>query len=378
MDDSGAAPLPVGPPFRLLPFHGLRLRPARVGNPAAARWFGRSHRDLARRLQRWERTGDVRRDPVPALHVHEYTSEGLTVRGVVGALDLSRRVRPDAAHVVMPHEATHPEQVRELAARMRQTGLNPAPILLVHRGGGRVAERLSGVLAAGADEAYRDRSQQEHRLWTITDPGLTDDVGALLADAVTLIADGHHRYAAYLALQAALPGTGWDRGLVMVVDQDDTPLHLGAIHRHLRGVDGAQLAQAVALAGGSSRPGSRAGALAALSHDTVVSWDGRSWFTHTLPVPGDDLAVCRLHASVVPRLTPAPAGISYHHDVQGALDATRHGGTTVLLPAAEIDVVLAHGRRGGLLPEKATSFQPKPSLGVLMRAPADDEGGGRG
>jgi hypothetical protein len=378
MDDTGVASLPVAPPFRLLPFHGLRLSPTRVGDPAAARWFGRSHRDLARRLQRWERTGDVRRDAVAALHVHEYTSAGLTVRGVVGALDLSRRALPDAPHVVMPHEATHPEQVDELAARMRQTGLNPAPILLVHRGGGRVAERLSGVVAHGADEAYRDRSQQEHRLWTVADPDLIDEVGALLTDAVTLIADGHHRYAAYLELQAALPGTGWDHGLAMVVDQDDTPLHLGAIHRHLNGVDGSRLAAAVALAGGDSRRTDRAGALAALSHDTMVSWDGAAWRTHTLPVPPDDLAVCRLHGSVIPRLTPAPGGISYHHHVQGALDATRHGGTAVLLPAAELDILLAHGRRGGLLPEKATSFQPKPSLGVLMRAPGDDEGDARG
>ena len=50
-----------------------------------------------------------------------------------------------------------------------------------------------------------------------------------------LLADGHHRYAAYLQLQQANPGTPWDRGLAMLVDQDDTPLFLGAIHRTLPG-----------------------------------------------------------------------------------------------------------------------------------------------
>ena len=40
----------------------------------------------------------------------------------------------------------------------------------------------------------------------------------------------------------------------------------------------------------------------------------------------------------------------------------------MLLPAPEFDQVRDLIRAGGLLPEKATSFQPKPSLGVLMRS----------
>ena len=38
---------------------------------------------------------------------------------------------------------------------------------------------------------------------------------------------------AYLELQQRHPGTAADRGLAMLVDQDDTPLFLGAIHRTL-------------------------------------------------------------------------------------------------------------------------------------------------
>jgi len=42
-------------------------------------------------------------------------------------------------------------------------------------------------------------------------------------------------------------------------------------------------------------------------------------------------------------------------------------GQVELLPAVDLDVVTDVVRAGGLLPEKATSFQPKPSLGSFIR-----------
>ena len=56
------------------------------------------------------------------------------MRGLVGALAMSRRTAARADRAVWPHEAIHPAQADELADRMHQMGLNPAPILLVHQG----------------------------------------------------------------------------------------------------------------------------------------------------------------------------------------------------------------------------------------------------
>ena len=53
-----------------------------------------------------------------------------------------------------------------------------------------------------------------HRLWAVTDPAEQAAIAADLASHQALIADGHHRYAAYLQLQArkrtagAGPGPG--------------------------------------------------------------------------------------------------------------------------------------------------------------------------
>src|SRR5688500_15731011 len=133
--DSRAVVTPpyVGRPLRLEPFHALRLNPRRVGDPAARRLFARPYRAVAARLSQWQERGQLRRDDEPALWLHEYTEAGMTVRGLVGALDVSHRASSPGDRAVLPHEGIHPAQADSLADRMTQLALNPAPILLVHR-----------------------------------------------------------------------------------------------------------------------------------------------------------------------------------------------------------------------------------------------------
>ena len=55
-----------------------------------------------------------------------------------------------------------------------------------------------------------------------------------------------------------------------------------------------------------------------------------------------------------------------------ALEQVRPGKVTAaLLPAVDLDLIFDVVGAGGLLPQKATSFQPKPSLGSFSR-PLDE------
>ncbi len=67
-------------------------------------------------------------------------------------------------------------------------------------------------------------------------------------------------------------------------------------------------------------------------------------------------------------LARRPSKVGYAHALSRALDEVKPGKVTAaLLPAVELDLVVDVVRAGGLLPEKATSFQPKPSLGSFIR-----------
>lgn len=364
-------PPSVAGPLRLEPFRGLMLAPSRVGDPSSARAFARPYRDVTKRVDRWERQGRILRDREPAVYLHEYTAGGITVRGIVGALDLSRRADTLEERVILPHEGLHPVQASELAARMTQMALNPAPILLVHRGPQAARDLLGEVTAAAPDHDFTDRSMQHHRVWAIRDTGQLDRLAEALASSRALIADGHHRYAAYLRMQQEHPGGATDRGLAMLVDQDDTPLFLGAIHRVLVGTAFVDISAAAAPLG-TYRTVSATEAVAALGPDTLVLTDGTAWGTLTL-ADDDRAAVEVLHERLVPALPRQPRRVAYHHSVDTTLtDLARSPAVAVLMPAPDYDVVRRILAADRLLPEKATSFQPKPSLGVLMRSLLDE------
>lgn len=370
---SGAAGTPTAAagPFRLRPFRGIVLAPHRVGDPASARAFARPYRDVPQRLDRWERQGHLTRDVQPALYLHEYTSGGLTVRGLVGALDISRRSADPEDRVVLPHEGVHDTQARELADRMGEMELNPAPILLVHRGPSRVRALVHDVMSAAPDQDFHDGAQRHNRLWAIRDVRLAAELEEHLAQARPLIADGHHRYAAYLRLQQERPGSSADAGLAMLVDQDDSPLFLGAIHRTLSQT---RLSEVRTAAAGLAEfvPASQAAAMATLGPTTLAVTDGREWARLELHLPGHRAAVEVLHDDLLPRIPGRVRTVGYHHTVEDTLDrVSERRRVAVLMPAPDFDLVdrIVTARR--LLPEKATSFQPKPSVGVLMRSLLD-------
>ncbi|CAM3749981.1 DUF1015 family protein [Nocardioides zeicaulis] len=371
MDVAGTVPPYVGRPFRLQPFTAVMLAPARVGDPASARALARPYRDVAARLTRWIDGGRATSDDSPALYLHEYTVGGLTVRGLVGALDVSHRAHAPADRAVWPHEAIHPDQAGELAARMHQMALNPAPILLVHHGSARLRAVVGEVATREPDWRYLDRTGQRQRIWALREPALLEQVADLLAGATCLIADGHHRYAAYLRLQEQNPGTGWDAGLAMLVDQDDTPLFLGAIHRTLTGPSLDDLVAAATAAGAAVRVEGRVDALRVLDSRHLVLTDGSAWLTVSPVDLEHRAAVAWLHEDVLPRLPVPPERVEHHHSADEALALASPSSPAVLLPSPDFAQVKDLVEAGGLLPEKATSFQPKPSLGVLMRPVSD-------
>lgn len=366
------APPYVAGPLRLEPFRALMLAPGRVGDPGSARAFARPFRKVTQRLRSWEQQGRIVRDPDPAVHVHEYSVGGMTVRGLVGALDLSHRTDDPGRRVVMPHEGIHPFQVRELAERMTQMHLNPAPILLVHRGPAAVRDLLDRVTARSPDHEFTDRATAHHRLWAIREPAELSALAEGLAGARAMVADGHHRYAAYLRMQEQQPGGPADRGLAMLVDQDDTPLFMGAIHRVLPGVTLPQVAEAAA-AVGDLHPVDEARAIAALGPAALAVTDGLAWASLELHDLAGRAEVEVLHEVLVPALPGRVHRIDYLHSVEEAVGhLAGNPGVAVLMPAPDFDAVRRILAADRLLPEKATSFQPKPSLGVLMRSLLDE------
>jgi len=395
-------------PFTLRPFRGLRFDPATVGDLGSvisppydvldadtvrdleaanrhnvvrlilSRRFERPYLAVRERLQLWRTRSYLRPDAVPALYLYEYTVGDVRVRGLVGLVGL----RQESERVVLPHEDVMPGPVDDRAVLMRTTGTNLEPILLVHEGTQRLRDLIGR--AAGepttADFVALDRSR--HRLWLLTDEALLAAVADELAGTRALIADGHHRYAAYLRLQGELrdgatPGDAspWDHGLALLVDQHDHPLQVGPIHRSVAALTLADLADVCgdgsdALARASDREAAfetRAVRAADPATAAFVVSDGRSWAVLTTERRHDvDAAV--LHEQLFPLWGVAEEQVGYHHSLDQALQTTtRQPGIVVAVHPPTVAEVMDVAARGVRMPRKSTSFAPKPAMGVVMR-----------
>ena len=362
---------------------------------------GSPYQDAAADLERWLADGILTVDPSPALYLYEQADDRQVIqRGLIGALGLV----PYAAGIVQPHENVMPGPVAGRRQLMEATQANLEPIFLLYHGENGVATKLVDAVADGqvplAEASTADGLR--HRLWAITDPAELAAIAADLAPRTALIADGHHRYAAYLELQRRRRQTGdgsgpWDDGLALLVDSTAYPPRVGAIHRVVDGVvpeTAARLASSAftvrELAGGT---GDVPAALADLDGACgrgmafLLAGRGRAWLL-TDPDPALlRAAVSDEPASLWQRLGGAVMvdllfgrlwGIqddercvrAFHDGAEAirAADAGTGGAAMAVLccpmSADQVYEVAALGRR---VPRKSTSFGPKPRTGMVMR-----------
>jgi uncharacterized protein (DUF1015 family) len=362
-----------------------------VGEPAER--YGRARETL----RAWRGAGVLVTDGTPSLYVYEQKGHGVVQRGLIGAVGL----RAEAAGVVLPHEDVFPGPVRDRMRLMGTTAANLEPIFLVYDGGGTSSRLVDAI--AGTDEPVLELDTDDglaHRLWRVPDPSTHADIAADLKGRQALIADGHHRYATYRALQAwhraAGHGPGpWDYGLALLVDSAHYPPRLGAIHRVLPGLP---LATAVERAKSAFRVAELSGSLTA-ALDALAAAEGTAFVLgdagrRYLLTDPDPVALARamppersetwrrldtavLHQLLIRRIwgiTEDERSVEIvHHDAAAALArAARSAGTAVVMNPLLVSDVLAVAARGERVPRKSTSFGPKPRTGVLLRLFAPD------
>jgi uncharacterized protein (DUF1015 family) len=308
----------------------------------------------ARRLSTWQREGVVIQDGRPALYVYEQQFQGAVLCGLVGALALD-----PARRVVLPHEDVMPQWVDEL---MEATDADLEPILLAYNGG-QVASDAVDEARAGEPWLVADTENgAHHRIWRIDDQELLTKIAEELATHEALIADGHHRYAAYLERNRREPDRdGTDVGLAMLVDNDRHPLTLDPIHRVVPGLT-LDLVSSRTPSGWQVLPGRVEGV-----PDRIAITDGTSWVTLQSTEGQVTPTVALLHRELLPAWGVPADEITFHHALADAVALAGPEQAAVVLVAPRMDQVLRSAVRGVVLPQKATSFGPKPRVGLLFR-----------
>ena len=385
-------------------------------------------------LREWLSAGVLIRDRMAALYIYEQRLPGLAglpghddssclQRGIIGLV----RLGSPAAAGILPHENVMPGLVAGRRELMAATQANLEPIFLIYDGGvfpdatdtaematatevmDRVADERAPLVSITTEDGIT------HRLWRLGDPGEQAAIAADLSGRRALIADGHHRYAAYLELQAEMRASGlgtgpWDYGLAFLVDSAAYPPRLGAIHRVLPGLPpdrAAELAKAAFtvqdLPAGLGLDGALERLAAAGREGPAFLLAGGPVFrllSHPDPVQlaasmpeGTSAPWQKLAASVMQQLllgrvwgvTDSERDVLIDHDAadavlavsgdatatdiaeRGAGAALAAGGTAVICNPASFEAVIGIAAEGERVPRKSTSFGPKPRTGLVLR-----------
>jgi uncharacterized protein (DUF1015 family) len=306
-----------------------------------------------------------------------------------------------------------PGLVADRKALMAATRANLEPIFLIYDGEG--AGTQSDEAAPTATEIIDHVAAEhtpivsittedgvKHRLWRLGHPDEQDAILADLTGRRALIADGHHRYAAYLDLQADKRASGlgagpWDYGLAFLVDSGAYPPRLGPIHRVLPGLPperAAELAKAAFTVQDLPAARGLAGALECLA---AAGREGTAFLLAGGPaeapgfwllsqpdpvqvaasMPADASASWRcLDASVMQQLligrlwgiTDSERDVLINHDAADAVRAAAStGATAVICNPPSFDAVIKIAAQGERVPRKSTSFGPKPRTGLVLR-----------
>ncbi len=326
---------------------------------------------------RWQAEGTIVAEKEPSLYPYRMTdSSGRTTTGVIGALGLAE---PGEESDILPHEQTLPKPKSDRLDLLRATRANLSPIWGLSMAPG-VTATFDPTDDEPVAEAYDDDGVR-HQIWALSDPDAVAAVGAGVASAPVVLADGHHRYETARAYQAecrsANGGVAGPHDLVMalVVELSENQLTVGAIHRTVSGLpDGFDLVGALAQWFDVVRAGAAddrtLGALADSNSLALVSGD-RAYLLlphfETQEEVGNDLD----SALIATVLSALPAHeVMHRHSVGEALEALREGegqAAFLLRPVTvkQIDEWANERRR---MPPKTTYFSPKPRTGMVFRS----------
>jgi len=188
-------------------------------------------------LERWKDDGTIVQDDsrtVWALEQDYTDPDGnrRTRRGFLARIAVTEY----GPGLVRPHERTQPGPKEDRLRLTRATRHNLSPIFVLHPG--TVWDRLQPHLIGEPWGEVTDPDGTVHRVWRIADPSVHEAVGAALADAELLIADGHHRYETARTYADEVGGDGGHRyTLACLVSLEDPGLTVFATHRLLRDLD---------------------------------------------------------------------------------------------------------------------------------------------
>jgi len=302
----------------------------------------------------------------PSLYVYRQSTPHGEHVGVV--CDITPQAFLDGR--VLGHESVQPDRVEGLARYLATKPQRVELVSTLHRAGPLLRATLALTPQRPPDRDVAGPDGARHAVWRLPRGRRTDQLCRELGAATHYIADGHHRVAAGLRLWAR-SGRDSRRGVLCVAYPLDG-LRLASFDRRVVGPVDPALVGRLLRASFEVRPAVDAGD--ALASGIAVNLD-RRWYAASYSGPrppgSAGLDISLLHDRVLDRLPPGTAVEQTRSPIEVLRAACEaDGGALFVLPAPQLDALLAIADAREVVPAKSTFFSPKPGSGIFLRDPA--------
>jgi uncharacterized protein (DUF1015 family) len=374
----------------------------------------------AQHLQTWLHEGVLRQDALPAMYLcaEEYLLPDGSRRERQGLIALCR-LEPYERGIVLPHEETSPVP-KEMLFDLRSTvKANLSQIFALYADDtGKLQALLATQRRQAARLTFRDQDSMLHRVWSVSEPSLLEQIRQIVADSWALIADGHHRYETGLAYQQMMrranpqtTGDEWFNFVMMYLTEvHDAGLTILPTHRLLQGLSPAFVKQmpvyladtceieALPFHTRAEREVQRQRLLQEMrqrgagSHVFgLYTGDNVLWlvtYRGSLATPqpaasepvetGSELDVSFLHDVLLEKVLGIEVReetIAFTQDDVAALDLIARHDYQVgfLLNPTRVEQVVQYAMAGKRMPRKSTYFYPKLLTGIVLHKEVGDE-----
>ena len=180
---------------------------------------GRGTDRVRAQLRDWRAAGVLVQDALPGFYLYRRSEGERAIVGLIAAISL----HPPRHRVVVPHEDVNPVMVGRQVNLMAAFEGQPEPVVTAHRGSDAFRSVVAQVLATPA--TFLEHTEDvRHELWQVADENPVSRLQDALTGSTLLLADGHHRYAAFQQLQRRLDAerptavqAPWELGLSMQI-----------------------------------------------------------------------------------------------------------------------------------------------------------------
>ncbi len=343
------------------------------------------YKNAAKIWQNWTKNGTVKEEESECFYLYEQTFSAHGKKFSRHGFFCALKLEIPGGKAVLRHELTLAKPKEDRMSLLNALNVNTSPIFGIFQDPKKIARNLFKLLTKKTPQvSFVDPEKIVHKMWTVSNSKVIEQLQKLIAKESVLIADGHHRYETAWSYSKDNPNLeGARSALFFLSPVGDTGLVVYPTHRILLKEESLEGFLAKMDQSGCfeyKEVTNISSAIQSMSPFNFIVSDGKkhilihrsSLIKLKKLIPGKSIfslqhPLVQIHSLLLPNYQKED--FIYVHEEEEALQlAKEKGKLTLIVPPTSIEHMYKIVQSGEVMPQKSTYFYPKIWSGLLFRS----------